>query len=648
MPAPKLSKIQTDVTSLYQGWNTFAGASKAQAVDGLSTPGGSVKEVRYQRCDDTLSLFQALNIDTSISGSYDFLDAATAKMDFYKSLKTTLYSVSLVVYSRSAEMLRYEDLYWSKPKPTAATLDDFLAQYGDAWVSQIESGGEFIGAFVFYSESETERTSVNMTLEAAGIFEEGVVDAKFEEKFRTAVSSINKRKNYQAYLTGYKDKNLPGPDAMVRFALDLGKPDDPLPIRFKVEGYEVAGASTELFENVILNRQLFNGVAGRNGLGPNRAKLRSMQDQVKYIRDIYAAYAYAGDADFNEKTAQIERDVTALDETAAAMSRQPATIATAPELKSLGYGSPVPQWKWQQNDGWGGNGGTPFYDVPDTAVLSLRRLSILQGRGGAVVDCLISTYTSDDADPVTTRHGGNGGEETRTLTLGEGDRIVSLSGTYEEGDVIHSLEFVSNRDRLKIPQQGGEPGNKNFRFEIKEDCALLGFEGRSGTKLDHIAPRVVKFLPVVWKVGDDAPSANQAVLQVAKSRAPGRVFEPLQEVNDPSVFPFCYTGRVRSRFPAYTMDGSGVLVGSRHVITAAHNVYDRAAQTGAAQVAFWLQVNSPRSPVRYQEVTATFRFPNEYRDRDLTGDFCTRRNERESTWEEERSCLSRGTSPSRS
>src|SRR5207247_3244132 len=114
-----------------------------------------------------------------------------------------------------------------------------------------------------------------------------------------------------------------------------------------------------------------------------------------------------------------------------AFEDNPIQTFDPPKLKALGWGAPVLQYDVGNSNDYGGNGGDPWDDVDIlTALQEKTWLSALQLRSGDEVDCLLSTYKSEESEkpPWETTHGGNGGSLGAKLQFLPGQFVVKVSG----------------------------------------------------------------------------------------------------------------------------------------------------------------------------------------------------------------------------
>jgi hypothetical protein len=128
----------------------------------------------------------------------------------------------------------------------------------------------------------------------------------------------------------------------------------------------------------------------------------------------------------------------------------------------------------------GGNGGNAFSDrnIPLGAIISEVRVS-----AGKNIDSIQLVYVLKDRrafeGPV---HGGQGGNPN-VFRLNSGEYITGVSGRY--GDYIDSLSIRTNQ---RVSQTfGGPGGNRNFSISIPQGNMMVSLSGRAGERLDAIS-----------------------------------------------------------------------------------------------------------------------------------------------------------------
>lgn len=127
---------------------------------------------------------------------------------------------------------------------------------------------------------------------------------------------------------------------------------------------------------------------------------------------------------------------------------------------------------------FGGKGGVPFSDDAFN-VMGIHRINIRYGR---YVDRLEILYVTDlGPGQITLAHGGNGGTNEMSISLGGSEVVEAVAG--RAGAYIDQLTFRTNY--CEYGPFGGDGGTP-FEFVIPEHSSLAGFFGRAGDFIDQI------------------------------------------------------------------------------------------------------------------------------------------------------------------
>ena len=115
--------------------------------------GGTVLPAGWQLCRSRQELVQSLHSGSSLGIGLGPLQLLKAKQDFRDSLRTTAFSLSLVVWARqvaAALEVGQTHLLDGLAVPAGpAELEVFVALHGDGFVAAAEVGGECHGVFTF-------------------------------------------------------------------------------------------------------------------------------------------------------------------------------------------------------------------------------------------------------------------------------------------------------------------------------------------------------------------------------------------------------------------------------------------------------------------------------------------------------------------
>lgn len=460
-----------------------------RAVDGEAIAGGLGGSSRFSICRTASDLAQAMQRESGASlTGLGFLPLLGGKMAFYKSLKTTIYSLSVVAHAwrvTAAARLSQPHLEAGVQAPsTEAELEKFVRFYGDSYISSVELGGECFGVYTFRSETRQQAKGLEQALQVGGLVSGLQLDADLHQKLETASrsSGINLEFRYQVW--GCSD--IPGltPDTLVPYALAFsGRTiDRPILLDLATEGYETVPDIDNAFQPVADNRDLFTRP---KGVLRQRLRLQELINQIEDTSDTLTAYGItlpeASQLSTNKTLA--EGALAALDALVEAYKAKPAAALQVPERPSLLQGSPKIRAKVREEPATRigkMDKGQPFPFPFDraTAVQNRVRLVGIGLEAGWRVDKLRLAYNSK-----------LGGEAVQEVSHG-GDRQTNLGDiSFGLGEGIRGIysEFGTNIDKLRLEtDQGnlestGSKGDKQHPVDWHPgpNQVVLGFTGRS-------------------------------------------------------------------------------------------------------------------------------------------------------------------------
>ena len=475
---------------LFRGYDGVAnGALNESAVTGDADFGGARTVVNIRVCESVSELAQALEIDASLSVSYLKALNVTAKMNFMKKLNATARSVTIVVYAShetgtwTAAHVKLADGVKAPANDEEAA--DFVAAYGDSYVSAATLGGEYYAVYTFRTETQTEQKDLTASLKAKGVYTGVTVKADVQAKLSDFLKSTSTNWTFDQEVTGLKNPALPDQDKMLEFALAFSKtdPDAAKITGVKVSGYEsVPGIGRRKFAKIVENRDHF---LGDEGVLQSFAHLTGIQNQIVWLKRIYRRYAYSGDAALLAFEAQVKSDLAAINRQIAAYKRDPAADFEKPPLPSLERGEPVLSYAVGQTPSFGGEGAGPFDFMPVGEALrnqvKIASIRLWEGAGGSggVIHKLDVGYASDKSR-WTTSHGANGtGRELLILEDGQFPvRFRINSGGYVDRVEIHLNDGRST--------WAGGNGGTLVEWKVPDGAVVLGFAGRAGLLLDQL------------------------------------------------------------------------------------------------------------------------------------------------------------------
>jgi hypothetical protein len=475
---------------LFNGYDSIANGMLSQsAVTGDAELGGGRSVVKIRVCESVSELAQALEIDGSLSVSYLKAVNVTAKMSFMKKLNATARSVTIVVYAshetgtwtaKNVKLLPEIELPGDDDQAA-----DFAAAYGDSYVSAATQGGEYYAVYTFHTETQTEQKELTASLKAKGVYSGVTAKLEVQTKLTDFLKRTSTNWTFDQEITGIANPKLPNEDGLIAFALAFPSEriDSPVTTGFKVSGYEgVPRMGRRRLAKIVENREHF---LGDDGVLKAYERLTGLQNQIDWLKRIYARYKFTGDTGLLEFEKQVKEDIGKINKQVSAYKRDPAAELPDLKLPSLDKGEPVLTYVVGQTPSFGGEGAGPFdFLSVDEALrnqvrLASIRLFVGDGGSGGLIGKIEIGYASDKSNWVET-HGGSGTGRER-FDIGDGRfpvRFVVNAGGYVD-------RFEMHLDDKRLTFAGGTGGTRN---EWKPDpgFVVLGFTGRAGMVLDQI------------------------------------------------------------------------------------------------------------------------------------------------------------------
>lgn len=501
---------------LGQGYNTFLGTGKDLAVT-ISQPANtsSGSELECTICVDQTTLTESLRLSASAAATYGLV-GVDAKTEFSQSLEFSSTSVAVVVYSSSIKSTQTAlGVNLKKklvPADDDASVDSFVKKYGDSYVNQIVTGGEYVAVYLFHAESVEQQTSISGQISTELKGKTSSFNAELQASLDTICTEVQARQDFRELTLGTTARR--GTKSVVEFAASFGDAgagegldDDGLAIlSYTVDVYENLTTMPAAFDAVIANRKLYDyGADGQSGLGNQYAELCAIRSTIENIQDTYDAYGYTGDDVLTSRQAVIEADIATLETLFRDLSTYPTTVQTAPSLQGLSWGTPSLNYQFDSAGVYGSlSGGKPFQDVTADSIPLRKVLTKFNAWGDAVVDKIACTYSdvSTGGGETTYTHGGlndNGkSKEAGTLTLAAGERVMLVWGTYN--DAVYQINIATgNSQTFKCPQSP-EHAAGSYSWGQSGTTFFVGFNGRdSEDDINQLDIKVVKFGKATWK-----------------------------------------------------------------------------------------------------------------------------------------------------
>ncbi|WP_437931623.1 jacalin-like lectin [Sorangium sp. So ce291] len=444
---------------------------------------------------------QALGISWSLGASIPGVGGASRKSKFVKTLKITTYSLTIVVYSKHVDKTETAAdahlLPTVEPPRGDAALRDFFYAYGDSFITSLTTGSEYYGMYVLYAQTKEEQRGIENELKAKGIYNGVELSAALQTSLNNSMKSINVNITFDQQVSGIQNPILPSPDKMIDYAIAFPSipVSAPVVIGFEYDGYEHLPEITTSFIPIANNRIYFIGDKAIGGLTAKEAEVKALDDQLLWLQQTYSFYSGYSDSKVNQVKGMSGQELAAIQSQKSAYARDPVQSFTAPQLPSLGMGTPALSFTAGTSASKGSGGGSPYDDVPSPAdyISKRTRITRIKMKMGDRVDKLTTTYL-DQNGTVEMAHGGSGGREERAVTVAAGQFVRQVSGKYNKK--MDRMTFLIT-DGSSVTA-GGNGGDKTFELAPPSGNFVLGFRGRSGSEYDEIQLVYAQFNPAVW------------------------------------------------------------------------------------------------------------------------------------------------------
>jgi hypothetical protein len=477
------------VEKLFNGYDSIAnGMLNQSAVTGEPGHGGGRSVVNIRVCETLSELAQALDIDGSLSVSYLKAVNVTAKMNFVKKLNATARSVTIVVYAS------HESETWTAKnvtlKPGVAipqdddAAADFAAVYGDSYVSAATEGGEYYAVYTFHTETQSEQKDLTASLKAKGVYSGVTAELEVQTKLSNFLKQTSTNWTFDQEITGIANPVLPSQDKLIEFALAFPstKLDSPITTSFRVAGYETVQGLRRKLAKIVENRDHF---LGDDGVLRANARLAGLQNQISWLKRIYARYDYKGDTALLAFEKQVKEDIAKIAKQVTQYRRDPAADFDRLDLPSLDKGEPVLTYAVGQTPSFGGEGAGPFdFMSVDEALRNQVKLASLRlfvgGDAGHETIHKIEIGYASDKSKWTVVQGANGvGRELFNL----GDKHFPVRFVVNSGQFVDRFEMHLNDGRSTYAGGGGGARND---WTVPPGSVVLGLSGRSGLLVDQV------------------------------------------------------------------------------------------------------------------------------------------------------------------
>lgn len=495
----------TAPTTVFQGYNSVLGQGLSTAVQGTSVTTGARSEVYCSVSTTVEELAQSLSINQSLSVAFGSIGGADEKVEFMASLKVTTYSVSVTVYSRhSTGGTSFTDVAFKpgiKLPTDNVSANLFVRAYGDSFISSVQTGGEYMAVYTFYSQTREEQSSLVASLKANGIFDGVTVGGSLQTATNNFLKTVRVNYSFRQKVSGVRNPVLPMPSNFVDYAVKFPSIslDAPVVTAIAGTGYESVPDAGNAFDKVASNRTYFTGGGIDGGLTASLKTIIQSLNQMNWIAEIYAFYGGYSDPTLTTNTTTANTDITAIKTQMTDFATKATDYFPPLNLLSLENGTPVLKYSVSTSDYRGGGDGSPFDDVDISTYIQREyiqrktRVFAIGMRSGKRVDQLRTSYIDDLGQATTKCHGTAGGSDRGTLQISEGVFITRIWG--RSGSGFDQVNFRISDGRSI---GGGGSGGSAFDWPTPSGKFVMGFSGRSGSEVDGLRAYYGQFQDANW------------------------------------------------------------------------------------------------------------------------------------------------------
>ena len=270
-----ISDLETAIAeaTLLRGRNSVVSLqdSLGRALEGTNVPASRAEDassVEVTLCRSASELANTLQhgISASLGGGPLPIPLLQARQQFFESLRTTVFSVSLVVQARrvlqALEVLDPILVPGIELPANSEGLDDFVARFGDSYVSSLRLGGELQGVYTFFAQTREEARQVEQAFGGALAVSGFTLGPELQRKATEVTSSTGVNSSFRVAVRGLDSPpSLKTPEELEAFARGFGSItlDRPELLALETRGYETVPELRPVFAPVAANRVLFTG-----------------------------------------------------------------------------------------------------------------------------------------------------------------------------------------------------------------------------------------------------------------------------------------------------------------------------------------------------------------------------------------------------
>ncbi|MFM7169489.1 MAG: hypothetical protein ACKOYH_01355, partial [Cyanobium sp.] len=324
-------------------------ARREQALIGRFVPHSAAEDPfiwTSKVCRSASELLQTLQWSAGLSGGLGPIPMLKARQEFFESLHTTVFSVSVVVQARRVvEALTCEDVALKADvaiPSDGAALDAFVNRYGDSWVKAVVLGGQMQGIYTLYAQSREQAKEVATAVDLLVTTGSISLGPSFSRQLKTIATDANVNVSSRVSVSVLAQPPVITEDNMAAFASSFGTLalDNPVVLSLQTQGYEDVGGLREVFQPVAHNRILLSGDGLQPGLRRQWQRLRELVNQCNWVEGTYDVYGIPQDPSLASHRTQLLADCLEIEALCAAYHTSPSTPLAEPVLEAFTTGSP--------------------------------------------------------------------------------------------------------------------------------------------------------------------------------------------------------------------------------------------------------------------------------------------------------------------
>jgi hypothetical protein len=499
------SQQPTPVTAVGNGYNEFAAEALPTCLENIQTnTGGTSISADLYVCQTVESVYQQLGVNAAMAGGNAW-GSFEAKMQFVSGLAIT--TTSVVILVRASKVISTTTIS-TQPNFNGEweTGKDLFAQHGNAYISSISLGGEFLAAYSFTALDAASYQSLVASAEAN--FSGGISDLNSQTQFDANISSMKKiantREAFSQVGIGFSKSSLPKREDLCNFVLTFSDVDldGPMVVDFSTLSYSTLPNCPSGFDQVDTYRNAYVSNDWQSGYADNLLLAQSRLALVNAVQSIYSAFGLAAvDTNFATVTADLNEDIAAVETWLSSVSVDPTdpSIPT-PIFIGIYKGYPIQNYYLNTSSpGAGGFLGNSFTDITIGDIFDQHVLLGFLVNGDQWVDGLSYWNTPSAIGSYPNfMHGQYNGRNGPFHALSPGEFVSKIVVWGYQYTYVASIQVTTNYNTWSVDPPNAWNQDGPTTWTTPADSALVGFQGRSDEYLNYLVPVYVCFQPATW------------------------------------------------------------------------------------------------------------------------------------------------------